>query len=78
MGECFGLLGPNGAGKTTTIEILEGLLEPTRGEVEILGRHWGKNDRDFQNTIVFTKSRSFFRKMIISRRVRGTFHTFEI
>src|SRR6516162_10081591 len=43
-GECFGLLGPNGAGKTTTIEILEGLLAPTSGEVVILGRHWGEDD----------------------------------
>ena len=42
-GECFGLLGPNGAGKTTTIEILEGLLAPDSGEVEVLGRRW---DRD--------------------------------
>lgn len=39
-GECFGLLGPNGAGKTTTIEILEGLLAPDEGEVEILGMRW--------------------------------------
>ena len=39
-GECFGLLGPNGAGKTTTVEILEGLIEPTSGEVEVLGERW--------------------------------------
>src|SRR5436309_14691675 len=41
VNECFGLLGPNGAGKTTTIEILEGLLTPTAGTVEVLGRRWG-------------------------------------
>ncbi len=32
-GECFGLLGPNGAGKTTTVEIMEGITEPTSGQV---------------------------------------------
>ncbi len=42
-GECFGLLGLNGAGKTTTIEILEGLLEPSAGEVEVLGMQWAKH-----------------------------------
>ena len=44
-GECFGLLGPNGAGKTTTVEILEGLLEPTSGKVEILGMRWDEDAR---------------------------------
>jgi ABC-2 type transport system ATP-binding protein len=47
-GQCFGLLGPNGAGKTTTIEILEGLLEPTSGEVSILGRSWRENARELR------------------------------
>lgn len=32
-GHCFGLLGPNGAGKTTTIEIMEGIINASSGEV---------------------------------------------
>ncbi len=39
-----GLLGPNGAGKTTTIEILEGLLTATSGDVSVLGLRWGRDD----------------------------------
>jgi ABC-2 type transport system ATP-binding protein len=51
VGVCFGMLGPNGAGKTTTIEILEGLLEPTAGIVEILGRQWGKQDLELRQLL---------------------------
>jgi ABC-2 type transport system ATP-binding protein len=43
-GECFGLLGPNGAGKTTTVEILEGILEPSAGEVALLGMSWARDE----------------------------------
>ena len=36
-GEIFGLLGPNGAGKTTTLECLEGIRQPDRGDLAVLG-----------------------------------------
>jgi ABC-2 type transport system ATP-binding protein len=37
QGEVIALLGPNGAGKTTTLEMIESLLTPTSGKIEILG-----------------------------------------
>lgn len=33
-GQCFGLLGPNGAGKTTTIEMMEGIIAASSGEIK--------------------------------------------
>lgn len=39
-GAMFGFLGPNGSGKSTTIGCLTGLLDPTAGEVEILGERF--------------------------------------
>jgi ABC-2 type transport system ATP-binding protein len=44
-GVCFGLLGPNGAGKTTTIEIMEGILPQTAGEVRYRGEPLGARFR---------------------------------
>jgi ABC-2 type transport system ATP-binding protein len=44
-GVCFGLLGPNGAGKTTTVEIMEGVTEPTSGEVLYDGEPLGARFR---------------------------------
>jgi ABC-2 type transport system ATP-binding protein len=50
-GECFGVLGPNGAGKTTTIEILEGLLPATSGQVEVLGMNWAEHSDQIRQQI---------------------------
>lgn len=36
-GEVFALLGTNGAGKTSTLDMLEGLVAPSRGSVEVFG-----------------------------------------
>ena len=51
QGEIFGLLGPNGAGKTSAIEIIEGLREPTGGEVTVLGRRLSANPRAVKRLI---------------------------
>jgi ABC-type branched-subunit amino acid transport system ATPase component len=37
-GEVHGLIGPNGAGKTTIINLVSGLLAPTRGTIQLAGR----------------------------------------
>jgi len=37
-GAVYGFLGPNGSGKTTTIRMLLGLISPTAGRVDLLGR----------------------------------------
>jgi ABC-2 type transport system ATP-binding protein len=37
-GAVYGFLGPNGSGKTTTIRMLLGLIHPTAGAIELLGR----------------------------------------
>jgi ABC-2 type transport system ATP-binding protein len=41
-GKIFGFIGPSGSGKTTTLRMLTGILEPTSGEVSVLGRRPSK------------------------------------
>jgi ABC-2 type transport system ATP-binding protein len=50
-GQFFGFLGPNGAGKSTTIKMLTGLLEPTSGEVQILGQKFNAEALELKRLI---------------------------
>ncbi len=57
-GVCFGLLGPNGAGKTTLVEIIEGIIAPTSGQVFYNGKSRSAAFREkigimFQQTALF-------------------------
>lgn len=51
QGQFFGFLGPNGAGKSTTIKMLTGLLEPSAGTIEILGRPFTATSLDLKRQI---------------------------
>jgi len=58
QGICLGLLGPNGAGKTTLVEIVEGIIPPSAGQVLYLGQSRGPSFREkigimFQQTALF-------------------------
>lgn len=50
-GQFFGFLGPNGAGKSTTIKMLTGLLAPSTGRIEILGRDLFANSVEVKRQI---------------------------
>jgi ABC-2 type transport system ATP-binding protein len=72
-GSCLGLLGPNGAGKSTTVEMLEGLVKPTSGEILYRGSPLGSRYRErigiqFQNTalqdfLTVRENLQFFRSL---------------
>jgi len=50
-GRMFGFLGPNGAGKSTTIGCLTGLIDPTSGNIELLGNKFDSDSCDLKRRI---------------------------
>jgi ABC-2 type transport system ATP-binding protein len=75
-GECFGLLGPNGAGKTTTIEICEGLTQPDSGEVLVLGRQWGRDDRELRELLGISLQETQFSEKLTVAETISLFRSF--
>lgn len=57
-GETFGFLGPNGAGKTTTLKLLMGIIFPTSGSAQILGKDI--NDPEIKSKIGFLPEQPYF------------------
>jgi len=43
-GEIVGIIGHNGAGKSTTMKMIAGLVEPTSGEIRVMGHNMQKNN----------------------------------
>ncbi len=61
-GEVFGFLGPNGAGKTTTMKAILGIIDPTIGNIEILGK--SPRDTSVQKKIGFMPENTYLYKYL--------------
>ena len=57
VGSVYGYLGRNGAGKTTTIQMLMGLIEPTGGEMSVLGMNPLRQDVEIKRLVSYVPER---------------------
>lgn len=64
-GATYGLLGPNGAGKTTSIRMILGIIEPSEGEIRVLGE---PVSRDVLDRVGYLpEERGVYKKMTVRR-----------
>ena len=65
-GEIYGLLGPNGSGKTTTIKLLLGLINPTSGTADVLGKSAG--DQISRRSIGYLPEETYLYRFLNARQ----------
>jgi ABC-2 type transport system ATP-binding protein len=59
-GQFVAVLGPNGAGKTTLVEMIEGIQNPDKGEITIMGKRWKGNEDELHNIIGLSLQETHF------------------
>lgn len=72
-GKIVGLLGPNGSGKTTMIKLMNGLLQPDRGSIEINGI---KPSKDTKKIVSYLPERTYLNDWMKVKDILEFFYDF--
>lgn len=70
-GQFVAVLGPNGAGKTTLVEMIEGILTPDSGEIQIMGKKWQGHEDELHTVIGLSLQETrFIDKLTVNETLR--------
>ena len=72
-GTIYGILGQNGAGKTTLLRMISGIMEPTKGAVNIDGMNYKKTPEKIKNSIAFLSGNTKLYENITPREILNIF-----